>query len=93
LFGNFLFEISGFTMKIRDFAGVGLTHNISSQALLAGFHEVLGPFVTKALGDALSPAQPGYSVFATQVIQYDEYSLLRTVLLTRLALDVKNDLF
>ena len=61
-------------MKTRDFTGVGLTHNIASQALLAGLHEVLGPIVIKALGDALSPAQLGYAVFATQAIQYDAFS-------------------
>ena len=40
---NFL-EISGFTPKRRDVTGVRLANNVPGQALLAGFHEVLGPF-------------------------------------------------
>ncbi len=56
-------------------------------------HEVLGPFVIKALGNAFSAAQFGNTVFTTQAIQNNADLLLRTVLLTRLALDVMNNLF
>jgi hypothetical protein len=62
------------------------------QALLAGLHEVLGPFVVQTLGDTFSAAQFGNAVFASQPIQYDTYILLRTVLLTRLAFNITNDL-
>jgi len=61
--------------------------------LLAGLHEVLGPFVVQTLGNTFSSTQLRNAVFATQAIQYDTYFFLRTVLLTRLALDVTNDLF
>ena len=93
LFGNHLFEVSGLTTKISYVTRVGLPDDVSGQALLAGLHKVLGPFIVMALGDAFAAAQLGYAVFATQAIQYDTYLLLRTVLLTRFALDVTNDLF
>jgi hypothetical protein len=76
-----------------DFAAARLTHNIASQALLAGFHEVLGPFVIQTLSNAFSAAQFGNAVFTSQAVQDNAYLLLRTVLLARLALDVSNRLF
>jgi hypothetical protein len=45
LFGNHLFEISGFTPQASDFADIGLPNNIAGQALLASLHEILRPFV------------------------------------------------
>ena len=41
----------------RDLARVRLANNVPGQALLAGFHEVPGPFVGQTLGDALPSAQ------------------------------------
>jgi len=56
-------------------------------------HEVFRPFVVKTLDNAFTSAQLGNAVFAAQSIQNNTDLLLRTVLLTRLALDVANDLF
>ena len=56
-------------------------------------HEVLGPFVIQAPGDAFSAAQLSDTVFTTQAIQNYAYFLLRTELLARLAVDVTNALF
>ena len=65
VFGDNLFETSGFTTQRRDLVGIGLTDNIASQTLLAGLHKVLGLFVIKTLGDAFSSAPLGDAVFAT----------------------------
>ena len=76
-----------------DLAGIGLPDNIASQALLAGLHKVLGPFVIKTLGDAFSSAQRRNAVLATSAVQHDANFLFLIVLLTSVALDVTNDLF
>ena len=93
LFGNHFFEIPGFTTQVRHFTCVGLPDNIAGQTLFASLHEVLGPLVIQTLRNAFSSAQLGNAVLATQSIQNNANFLLRTVLLTRLALDVTSDLF
>ncbi len=44
---------------------------IQIAALYAGLHELLGPGVIKALGNALAPAQLRNAVLAAQAIEHD----------------------
>ena len=48
---------AGFTPQLGDFTGIGLANDI------AGLHELLGPFVIQALGNAFAAAQLGNTVF------------------------------
>ena len=66
---------------------------ITGQALLAGLHKVLGPFVIQALRYTFSSAQLGYAVLAAQSIQHNADLLVGIVLLARLTIDVTNNLF
>ena len=51
------------TPQLGDFTGIGLANDIAGQALLAGLHELLGPFIIQALGNAFAAAQLGNTVF------------------------------
>lgn len=49
----------------------------SGQSPFASFHEVLGPLVMGALGNALTAAQLSDAVFAAQAIQDDPDLIFR----------------
>ena len=53
-----LFELSSFTPRRGDLAGIGLSDDIAGQALVASLQKILGPFVIQVLGDAFSPRKP-----------------------------------
>ena len=79
--------------QVSDFTGVSLPYNIAGQALLASFHEVLGPFVVQTLRNAFPAAKLSYAVFTSQAVQDNADLLLRAVLLARLTFDVTISLF
>ena len=58
-------------MQILDLVGGGSARHITSQAALAGLHELLGPDAIEALRDALLAAELGDAVFVTQAIEND----------------------
>jgi|TARA_B110000240_G_scaffold196991_1_gene250760 hypothetical protein len=50
---------------------VSRTRCIASKASFASFHEVLGPFVIDALGDAFTAAELNNAIFPAQAAQHD----------------------
>lgn len=64
-------ERADFAAQILDLITAGSARRITSQAALAGFHELLGPGVIQALRNAFLAAQLGDAVFVTQAVQHD----------------------
>ena len=71
LFRHDLLLIAGSTAQILHLVSVCSECSIASQPLLACLHEVLGPLVVDALGNALTVAQLSDAVFPTQPAQDD----------------------
>ena len=77
LFRHDFLEITGFAAQLFHLVSVRRACRVTRQPLLAGFHEVLGPFVIDALRDAFTATQLSDAVFATQAIQHDPDLLFR----------------
>jgi hypothetical protein len=71
LFRYDLFQIAGFTAQVFNLVSRGSTGCITGQPPLTSFHEVLGPFVIDASGDALTTAQLSDAVLASKAVQDD----------------------
>ena len=72
--------------------GGGCPRGVAGQPLLAGLEELFRPIVIEALGNALTPAQRGNALLATQAFQHDADLLLRRILFAGGAADVLDDL-
>lgn len=80
----------GYNLRAQFFhlAGIGQTHGIPRQRLLANFEKFLRTPLLQVLRDPFLAAQFCNAVFATKISQHDPYLLLRRVELARRAADV-----
>src|SRR5665213_2911856 len=69
--GNDLLERGGLLAQALDVVGAGGTGGVACKPALASLHELLGPGVIQALGDAFLAAQLGDAVLAAQAVQND----------------------
>jgi hypothetical protein len=86
--GQRLLEGAHLSAQLLDLAGRRLAFGVTRQPLLAGFQELLRPFVIEALRDPLAPTQLRDRVLAAQAFQDDADPLFRAVLLACYAADL-----
>ncbi len=68
------------------------TGGVTSKPALASFHELLGPGVIQALGNAFRAAQLGDGVITAQAVEHDPDFVFRGKMPTGLAADVLHHL-
>ena len=76
--GNAFFQGARLPTQVLHFAAGGRTGSIASKPALSSFHEVLGPGVIEALGDALVAAQLGNAGLVTVLRRSPERFMLAT---------------
>ena len=86
------FQITRLTPQIFDFIGCGRTGRITSQSALPSLNKVLQPPVVYDLRDALTTAQFGDAVLATQAILHDADILFCGILFAYCPFDIFDDL-
>jgi hypothetical protein len=69
LFRHDLLQVTGLLAQVFDCVSRGCTGGVASQSALPSFHETLRQFVIDTLGNALTMAQFGNTVFTSQTVQ------------------------
>ena len=90
--GHTLFQIASLAAQVLHLVRSSSTRRIASQTTLAGLHEILGPSVIQAPGNAFLAAQLGNTVATTQAIEHDPDLVLDRKVSTGLAADVLDHL-
>ena len=90
--GHALLQITGLSAKILHLVSGRRTGRIASKPALVGLHELLGPGVVQALGNAFLAAQFGNGVITAQAVQNDPDLVFCREMPTGPAADVLYDL-
>jgi hypothetical protein len=69
--GHHLLELSVLRAQVPDLITGGFANRVPCQLLLARFEETLAPPIVKIGSDALSVAQIGDTLLATETVEYD----------------------
>ena len=69
--GDALLQLTGLPPQILDLIGGGGTSRFTGKPAFAGLHELLGPDVIQALGNAFLAALLGNAVVTPQAVQND----------------------
>jgi len=85
--GHAFLQIAGLTAQILHLVRGRGTGCVTGEATLACFHELLGPGVIQALGDAFPTAQLSDAVLAAQAIEHDADLVFSREMPTGLAAD------
>jgi hypothetical protein len=69
--GHHLLELSVLRAQVLDLITGGFANRVPCQLLLARFEETLAPPIVKIGSDALTSAQLGDTLLATETVEYD----------------------